>query len=229
MDFSLSQRIKLGLITNLGWIVIWLIGPTLRYRIENWEDYAAAKREHGRLIFSFWHNQIFAGMLFWRRRHIVVMTSAHFDGEYIARIIHRFGYGTSRGSSTRGGIRAVLDLSKRLAKGLDVAFTIDGPKGPVYKVKPGPIWLSRKTGVPIFPFHFEPRRAWKLRSWDGLRIPKPFSPVVLKIGKPFVVPPDGQEQEWLDRLQSEMDRLRKEGEQHWATECRRSSHRYRTS
>ncbi len=222
MDFSYSQRIKLALISNLGWLVIWLIGPTLRYRVENWEEFADAKREHGRLIYSFWHNQIFAGMFFWRKRNIVVMTSAHFDGEYIARIIQRFGYGAARGSSTRGGIRAVLELSKHLSRGLDVAFTVDGPKGPVYRVKPGPVWLSRKTGVPIFPFHFEPLRAWKLRSWDSLRIPKPFSPVVLKIGKPFIVPPDGLEEEWLSRLQAEMDRLRNDSERHWATEGSRS-------
>jgi len=81
MDFSLSQRIKLALITHFGWLVIWLIGPTLRYRIENWEDYATAKQEHGRLIFCFWHSQIFAGMFFWRGHNIVVMTSSHFDGE----------------------------------------------------------------------------------------------------------------------------------------------------
>lgn len=207
-SFTFFQRLQLSLISWVGWALTHLIGLTLRYRVERRDILNSLEKDDKAIIWSFWHNQILAATYYFRARGIVVITSRHFDGEYIARIIRRLGYGTARGSSTRGAVSALIQLKKHLEKGEDVGFTIDGPKGPVYKVKGGPIWLSRKTGAPIMNFHVEPRRYWQFNSWDGFRVPKPFSTVLVRIGEPVVVPPDGDEQAWLETYQRAMDDLR---------------------
>lgn len=206
--FTRRQRIQIFLLSWLGTTAIHWIGRTLRFDIHGFEEYERFRRQGHPVILSFWHNQIPSATFFWRHRGIVVITSEHFDGEYIARIIENFGYGTSRGSSTRGAVKALLGLKRRLAEGLDVAFTIDGPRGPVHEVKPGPLWLSRKTGAPILCFHIEPERCWQLGSWDRMRIPKPFSRVRVYIGEALHVPRQASDQEWLFRYQGEMDRLK---------------------
>ncbi len=207
--FSLSQRLRIILIAALGTLLVRLIGITLRFRESNRKVYDEIHERGQPVILSFWHNQIFYATYYWRRRGIVVITSRHFDGEYIARIIERFGYGTSRGSCTRGAVGALLGLRRRLKEGRDVAFTIDGPRGPRYEVKPGPVWLARKTGCPIVCFHLEPSRYWELKSWDKLRIPKPFSEVTVRIGEPLYAAPNADESAEVEAYQREMDRIRK--------------------
>ena len=98
---------------------------------------------------AFWHGRILSGTLYFQRRGIVVITSENFDGEWIARIIERFGFGTARGSSSRGGLRAMLQLVRDMEKGKPAAFTLDGPRGPARVAQPGAIWLARATGLPI--------------------------------------------------------------------------------
>ena len=205
--FSLLQRLQNRAISWLGWILIQGIGRTLRFRVDGWENYQRFHAAGDPVILSFWHNQIPVATYFWRHRGIVVITSEHFDGEYIARIIEGFGYGTSRGSSSRGAVRALLGLKRRLGEGRDVAFTVDGPRGPCYRVKPGPLWLSRKTGAPVVCFHIEPRHFWELGSWDRMRIPKPFSRVQVKIGSPLVVEQGSSEDQWMGVYQERMDDL----------------------
>lgn len=221
MNFSLGQRIQIFLISWIGQVLVWLICATLRYRVEDWPNFQSLKNQNKAIIYSFWHNQIFSATHFWRFRDIVVITSRHFDGEYIARVIKGFGYGAARGSSGRGAVRALLELKKHIEAGRDVAFTIDGPRGPLYKVKPGPLWLSRKTGAPIVPFHIEPKGFWKMNSWDGFRIPKPFSPALVKIGQPFVVPPESDDESWIEIYQQEMDRIKEYCEEFWKNQPQR--------
>ena len=205
--FSFFQRVQLALISNLGGLVIRLTGLTLRYEVDGEDYFNQGPRP---AIYTFWHNQIVCAVYYFRDERIVVLTSRHFDGEYIARIIKRFGYGTARGSSTRGALRGLLELKNCLQSGTDVAFTIDGPKGPRYRVKPGPLFLAQKTGLPVVPFHVEPNRFLELKSWDRLRIPKPFARIVIKFGTPFYVPEDYAEEEYLRRLQNQMDDLIRE-------------------
>src|SRR5205814_1528691 len=118
-----------------------------------------------------------------RKRGIVVLTSKSFDGEYIARFIQRFGYGAIRGSSSRGGSRAIVEMIKAMRRGLPTAFTVDGPRGPKYEVKAGPVFLAKKTGNPIMPFVIEPRSCWTTRSWDKMHNPKPFTRALTIIGE----------------------------------------------
>lgn len=117
----------------------------------------------------------------------MVITSQNFDGEWIARIIQRFGFGTARGSSSRGAARALVRLRQDLREGRPVAFTIDGPRGPARVAQPGAVWLAGATGSPILPFHIEADRFWTMKSWDRTQIPKPFSTLVVAIGAPLEV------------------------------------------
>lgn len=143
------------------------------------------------------------------------MSSFHRDGIYTSQVIAKFGYSIARGSSSRGAVRALLEMKRHLEQGRDVGFTADGPKGPVYQVKPGPVWLSQRTGVPIMPFHVQPEKYWELKSWDRFRVPKPFSRTLVKIGRLFVVPPDGEEEQWVGIYQQEMDQLKDYCESYW--------------
>ena len=204
--FTYLQRVYITLICRLAWMAVWMINSTSRLHVEGLRNLEESASQGG-IIFSFWHNQIFNWSYAARFRDIVVMTSRHFDGEYIARMIQLFGFRAARGSSTRGAVAALRELKDYLSKGTDVAFTIDGPRGPIYKVKPGPIWLSQKTGFPVLPVHVQPQRCWELNSWDRFRIPKPFTNVLVQFGEPIQVPPDADPDFWLASFQEGMDRL----------------------
>ena len=115
------------------------------------------------------------------------MTSRNFDGAWIARILQKFGFGTARGSTSRGGARALAQLRRDLVSGRPVAFTVDGPRGPARVVKAGVVFLAGLTEHPILPYHIESDRHWTLNSWDLTQIPKPFSTVALVIGEPIPV------------------------------------------
>ena len=121
------------------------------------------------------------------------MISENFDGEWIARIIERFGYGTARGSTSRGGRRALLELKRHMTDGRAAGFAVDGPRGPAGKVQPGVVWLAKLTGNPIVPFHMEASSYWRLNSWDRTQIPRPFSTVSLAVGTPIDVAADADD------------------------------------
>ena len=117
------------------------------------------------------------------------MISENFDGEWIARVIRRFGYGTARGSTSRGGPRALAQLRREVRDGRPAGFAVDGPRGPAQSVQPGAVWLAGRTGSPILPFHIEAERYWSARSWDRTQVPRPFSRVAVAIGRPLDVGP----------------------------------------
>ncbi len=214
-SFTWTQRAAISLLSFLGWQLVWILGSTLRWKVEGWERFEAAKQQGHPLIYCFWHNQILSATHFWRFRNIVVITSQHFDGEAIAGIIKRFGYGSARGSSSRGAAKALLELKRCIDQEKDVAFTADGPRGPACRVKPGPVWLSRKTGAAILPFHIQPQGYWSLNSWDGFCIPKPFSRVLVMIGSPLTISPEQDEESGVAQVQSELERIQQECEAHW--------------
>ena len=95
---------------------------------------------------AFWHGRVLTATYFFRRRGIVVMISENFDGEWIARIIEQFGFRTSRGSSSRGGQRALLQLKREMEQGRPSGFAVDGPRGPARKAQPGAVWLAEADG-----------------------------------------------------------------------------------
>src|SRR5712671_2677991 len=215
--YSFKERILIRTADLAFFILIKLIGRTIKFRIEGWENWEAASQS-GRLpIYTFWHNRVFLATYFWRSRRIVVMTSQSFDGEYIARFIQRFGYGAARGSSSRGATGAVVEMVRLMRAGCPTAFTIDGPKGPRYEAKMGSVLLAKKTGFPILPFTITAKRFWEAKkSWDRFQIPKPFTRACVVIAPPIYVAP-GADDEALEarraELQAALDEIDRRGEE----------------
>ena len=187
------KRMQVAAIAGLGYPLINVLGHTLRFRVEGLHHYDAIVASGHQPVMAFWHGRILPATFYFRRRGIVVITSENFDGEWIARIIERFGYGTARGSTTRGGRRAMVQLIRAMRAGKPAGFTLDGPRGPARLAQPGAVWLAHATGNPILPFHLEAARAWTLRSWDRTQIPKPFTNVALVVGEPIPVGGDATE------------------------------------
>ena len=192
---SAAKRLEAKLIAVAGYRAIAALGSTLRWRTEGLEHLETIARSGRQPVMAFWHGRILSATFFFRRRGIVVMTSENFDGEWIAGIIERFGYATARGSTSRGGRKALLQLTRDMAAGKPAGFTVDGPRGPARVAQPGAVWLAKATGNPVLPFHMEADRHWTFDSWDRTQIPKPFSTVALSIGEPFVVPGDADDEE----------------------------------
>src|SRR5438874_2168538 len=190
---SRSKRVQARLISAFGYPVAATLGSTYRWRAEGAEHYQRVVRSGRQPIMAFWHGRILPATVFFRRRGIVVITSENFDGEWIAGIIERFGYGTSRGSTSRGGSKALLQLTRDMAAGKPAGFTVDGPRGPARIAQPGAVWLAKATGNPVVPFHLEADRYWTLKSWDRTQIPKPGATVALVVGEPFDVPSDADD------------------------------------
>ncbi len=208
--FTLRQRIVLRIIIGLGYWVIRIIGPTMRVCISR-EEGAQETIGQRPLIGSFWHACIIPATYMCRNLGVRVMSSNSYDGEYMGRIIRKFGFVAVKGSSSRNAVRALLGLRRALGDGWSVAFTLDGPRGPRYKVKPGPVALARSSGVPLTIFHMAVDRAWVLNTWDRLIIPKPFSRVLMRFGKLIPVPADATDadlERYTTELQASLDRVR---------------------
>jgi len=214
--YPFQQRIGIHLADWAFYLLIKFIGKTIRYETEGWENFQKIERDGKIPIYAFWHNRIFAGTYFFRNRGIVVITSQSFDGEYIARFIQRFGYGAVRGSSTRGGVGALVEMIRLMKKGLPMAFSVDGPRGPKYVAKTGAILLAKKTGNPLMPFVVETERFWTINNWDNLQIPKPFTRAKIFISEPIYVGADADEAETENKrldLQKKLDEAVELGKQ----------------
>jgi lysophospholipid acyltransferase (LPLAT)-like uncharacterized protein len=216
--FSLRQRILLWLVSWASYLAIALIGPTLRYSI-SWEEPPSppdATYEKP-VIYSFWHRAVFAGAWLWRKAGAAVMVSRSFDGEFIARTIEKLGFVAVRGSSSRGGAGALLGLKSQLEQGIPVVFTIDGPRGPKYVAKPGPVLLSRASAMPMAAFYVALSDAWVLKTWDALMIPRPFSKALVRFSAKVRVPADAddaQMAEYHRQLQAALERVTRFAEEH---------------
>lgn len=208
--YSLKDRLLIRAADLVFYLLIRLVGRTVRLRVEGWEHWEEATRGGGLPIYTFWHDRVFLATYFWRRRRIVVMTSQSFDGEYIARFIQRFGYGAARGSSTRGGVGALVEMVRLVRGGCPTGFTIDGPRGPRHVAKMGAVLLAKKTGQPVLPFSVNAEHFWTVPSWDRFQIPKPFTRATVRIGPPIRVPPDADDrlvELKRDELQRSLDDL----------------------
>lgn len=214
-SFTRRQRLKARLIGWAGFFFIALIGWTVRWKSEGDEHLEEIYKSGHRAIFTFWHGRIFPATYYFRNRGIVVMTSMNLDGEAIAQCIERFGYGAARGSSSRGGLRALAQLARDIHHGKDAAFTIDGPRGPRYVAKQGPVLLAFKTGAAILCFHISLKRKIQLKSWDEFQIPVPFTTAILLTAPPIWVPADATEEQLRnlhERMQTVLDDLRVRGD-----------------
>ncbi len=206
------RRMQIPVIAWAVYFIIRVIGPTMRFEVLGWQHAQRAYDRGEHLIGTFWHRSIFSAIWWWRNRGTVVMNTTNFDGQWTRKVIERLGFGTAQGSSSRGGLKGLVVMARRLEEGHDVAFTIDGPRGPRYIAKPGPVMLARKTGQPIFMFHIGLERAFTLeKSWDLFQIPHLFSRAVMVIAPLIYVAPDASrdlmEQKHAE-MQASLERVR---------------------
>jgi hypothetical protein len=213
--YSVRDRLMICAADLFFYLLIRLICSTLRWEVRGAKHLHSIGTSGHRPIYTSWHECILGATWFWRDRGIVVMSSVSRDAEYTARVIRRFGYGAARGSSTRGGGRALAEMARCLERGMPVGFTIDGPRGPAQVAKRGAVTLARHTGQAILPFHIAVRKAIKLPSWDRLQIPLPFTRVATLIGQPIYVAREASAEEVAASqaaVQSALDNLRREAD-----------------
>lgn len=215
-SYSFKDRLVIRAADLFFYTLISIVGLTTRFEVEGWEHFEQLALESTPAIHTLWHDCIYLAIYFWRRRRIAYMTSQSFDGEYIARFLQRFGFGAVRGSSTRGGVGAMVEMARLLRAGISVGFTLDGPKGPRRIAKMGAILLAKKSGRPILPFNVEARYRWTAPSWDRLQVPMLFTRARMEVAAPIRVPDDADDEtlrEKLAELQKAMDELNRRGEQ----------------
>lgn len=203
---SRRKRAEVAAIAAAGYPLMRALGSTWSWKVSGADHYAAIEQSGRQPILALWHGRILPATLYFQRRGIVAMTSENFDGEWIARIMRRFGYGSARGSTSRGGTKALLRLVREV-ESKAVAFTLDGPRGPAEVAQPGAVWLAKATGNPLMPFHAEAASSWTLNSWDRTQIPKPFTTVAMAIAEPLYVPRDADEaarEAWRLKLQQSL-------------------------
>jgi len=216
--YSFWERLMIRLAGWCFYAAIKIIGMTLRFEVEGVDYVGSNSMAKYSPIVCSWHDRIFGCTYYMRGRGLVVMSSISFDAEYTARCIQRFGFGVIKGSSTRGGTRALVEMIRLVKKGFPTAFTIDGPRGPRYQVKDGPPLLAKRTGNPIIPFMVETKSFWTMNSWDKLQIPVPFSRARAFFADPIFVAPDADDDELAKKstdLQQALDDLVLKGRE-WA-------------
>ena len=204
-----SRRIQIPIIAALVYSVIRTLGPTLRYEVIGWHHAEKVYAANRRCIWSFWHRVIIPVVWWGRNRGVVVLNTTAFDGQWTRKVIEWLGFGTAQGSSSRGGLRGLAVMARRIEEGKDCAFTIDGPRGPRYVAKPGPVMLARKTGAPILVFHIGVDRGITFKkTWDHFLLPKPFARTVMLFAPPIYVPPDADLDAKHAEMQRELERVR---------------------
>jgi lysophospholipid acyltransferase (LPLAT)-like uncharacterized protein len=178
-EFPLSARAAV----LAGGIALRALASTWRYRAVGRESLEALRENNVPFIFSLWHGQLLPLIWHHRGERVAILVSEHRDGELIARLAKSIGYRLIRGSSSRGGERALLALAKELREGREVAVTPDGPRGPARSFAPGALIAAQRTGAPILPIAAHTDSAWRLSSWDNFMIPKPFAKVTIAYGE----------------------------------------------
>jgi lysophospholipid acyltransferase (LPLAT)-like uncharacterized protein len=203
-----------------GWPARWLIvigfwllriwERTLRYEIDDRAD-LLTKPATESAIGAVWHNRLlvmpFVLKRFFPHRQGAALISASRDGAWIAALVQRIGFDVVRGSSSRQGATAMLQLGDVLARGRDVVIAPDGPRGPAYELGPGIVLLAQKSGAAVFPLHLEYSSCWRLKNWDRFILPRPFSKVRVILGRPHQVVATKTETEFENerlRLQNAM-------------------------
>jgi lysophospholipid acyltransferase (LPLAT)-like uncharacterized protein len=216
--FSFGQRVALWIVPRVTALVLALIGMTLRFEVIA-EEGAVPATPPAKGIFCFWHRSTLPCGWYFRKFQCSILISQSFDGELIARTLGLLGYGSVRGSSSRGGFAGLLSLKGVLDRGLPVVFTADGPRGPIYQTKIGPVKLAQITGEAMGSFYLLPERAWVLRSWDRFLIPKPFSRVAVSWARSVAAPAENADGAMLEatrlELNDALERARLQAERHF--------------
>jgi lysophospholipid acyltransferase (LPLAT)-like uncharacterized protein len=201
-----QKRIQIPVIAELVYSIIRSIGPTLRFEVLGGQKVELRRIAKQPTIWAFWHRIIIPIVWYGRNRGIVVMNTTAFDGQWTRKVIERLGFGTAQGSSSRGGLRGLQVMAKRIAEGSDCAFTIDGPRGPRYVAKVGPVLLARMTGAPIMVFHVGVDRGKTIeKTWDHFLLPGLFARAII-IGGPLIYVPHDAGAEIIKAKHEEMQK-----------------------
>jgi hypothetical protein len=195
--------------------VLRLWGGTLRLEWDLPESVRAIERSGEPVVYAFWHCHMLSLAWAYRDRSAVVLTSLHGDGEAITQVIHRLGYGTVRGSTTRGGVRAALEMARLGRAGCTLAVTPDGPRGPRHRLQPGIVFVAQHSGLSIVPLASGMRSGRRLDSWDRFELPAPFSRLRIVGGEPIAIPaeiPRSEAMVWEIRVQEAMDAVERRAE-----------------
>jgi lysophospholipid acyltransferase (LPLAT)-like uncharacterized protein len=190
--FTIGQRIVLAIVPRIVWALVSLFGRTWRFEViaEKGVTPVLFGQKAGPEIYCFWHQCVLPCTAYFRKSNAVILISQSFDGELITRILRMFGLDAVRGSSSRKAREGLLGLKHVIDAGRTAIFTADGPRGPIYQTKMGPIKLAQITGAPIGAFHLQPERAWVINSWDRFLVPKPFTRIVVSWAQCTHVPTD---------------------------------------
>jgi lysophospholipid acyltransferase (LPLAT)-like uncharacterized protein len=202
----IRDKLLLLLASWMGPILIYILGATLKIKWVGLENLNKLRKEKKSVIYAFWHGRMltFAYSHRWQRIHVLI--SQHQDGEYIARIIHRLGFVSVRGSTTRGGPKAIFEICEKIFSGYDVAISPDGPKGPGFQVHPGILYVAQRSQMPILPITNSAQHRWNLSSWDKFLIPQPFSKTVIMLGNPIYIPIEAKPEE-LEEKRKELENV----------------------
>ena len=171
----------------IGFVYIYLLGKTSKVVFCNSNEYEELRKNKRPVIYAFWHGRQIVHVWSHRNRNIQTLVSQSKDGSLIAGIMHKFGSGTVRGSTSKDGVKALVGMIKAGKSGLSLAFTPDGPRGPVREVQPGVILAAQKTGLPIIPLTSSSRRKFIFRGWDEFHVPHLFNKIVVCNGEPIYV------------------------------------------
>ncbi|KAA6461778.1 DUF374 domain-containing protein [Acidobacteria bacterium AB60] len=196
--FSFGQRLILAIVPRVVWVLLRFVALTWRFEVLAEEGVTPVLygQKTGGEIYCFWHQCVLPCAVYFRHTHAVILISRSFDGELITRTLRLFGFDAVRGSSSRAGREGLLGLKRVLESNTPAIFTADGPRGPIYQTKMGPIKLAQVTGAPIGAFHLQPERAWVVNSWDRFLIPMPFTRIVVSWARYTRVPTELSAQEF---------------------------------
>lgn len=213
---SAMARYRIAGVAGSGLIRAW--GATLRVEWDLPDEVRRLERGGHHMVHAFWHSHILTFTYTHRNRGGVVLVSRHGDGEYISQVIHRLGFGTVRGSSSRGGVRSLLEMAKLGSAGHPLSVTPDGPRGPRQVLQPGVLLIAQKSGLPIVPYSTSATPCRRLRSWDRFEIPLPGARVYVTAGEPIHLPADAPVKElekvWAPRVQEAMQEAERRAERH---------------
>lgn len=203
----MSGSAKTRFIATAGGAVLTSLMATHRYRVSGREHYDDWIGSGNTAIYVLWHGRLLPCAWYHRHQGLATLISRHRDGDYVSPIVQRWGYRVVRGSSSRGGTRALRAMVRLLRAGTPVAVTPDGPRGPREKMKTGPLVAAQRAGVPLVPVTAGTDRGWWFVGWDRFLVPKPFATIRLAYGPPMFVPPEAAEKE-IEALAGELgDRL----------------------
>ncbi|MET0395829.1 MAG: lysophospholipid acyltransferase family protein [Longimicrobiaceae bacterium] len=192
-DGALAAGLKTRLIAGAGGGLLSTLLDSCRVEQKGAENFERFHREGKPVVFVLWHGRLLPCTYWNRHQKLVTLVSQHRDGEYIARIVEKWGYTAVRGSSSRRAAGALRELVRHVRAGRSLAVTPDGPRGPRAVMKPGALLAAQLSGAPVIPSAGGASRGWWFRSWDRFLVPKPFARVRLAYGEPVWIPRDADE------------------------------------